>query len=232
MLEMRISRLIKRLLPLGLTPINRSFSDGFNRATDDTVHLLEQVQFNQLKGKVFYYKMVPVNREEAQMLCRLGNTLVVQPFSEFDSRNLYRDEEEIRRSAATDEDDYDDIEDAFSFANSLGKSKSKEAKKTQENESTESFEQKAFSDTENADQFEIEQEFGKGVFFDSSGEMHAEWEKDSDNVLDKSNGHNGFHSDHSDSSVIDKKSQFFDIDFDRIGSDHYDGGDGGDDYDN
>ena len=94
---MRFGRLIKKLSSLSLAPIHRSFSNSFRETTGQSVCLLEKIPFNELKGKVFYYKMVPVaDRDEAQRFAAIGAPLVVRSLHSEDGVYGYYDNDQFQ----------------------------------------------------------------------------------------------------------------------------------------
>lgn len=80
---MKLDRLIKKLAPIALAPINRRLStDGFKSTKVARVYQLEQIKYSKIKGMHDYYEIVPVTPNEAKTLLELGNILVTNAFDD------------------------------------------------------------------------------------------------------------------------------------------------------
>ena len=182
---MRFGRLIKKLCSLSLAPIHRSFSNSFRDTTAQSVRLLEKIPFNELKGKVFYYKMVPVaDRDEAQRFAAIGAALVVRSLHSEDGVYGYYDNDSISNSDYWSDDNeeqkrkkVDDFDDAVFIYSIISESKETQSPKEDDESSSDEF------DFEKADQLRIEQEQDSQhnqatTFYDSSREPHPVWKKD------------------------------------------------------
>ena len=176
---MRFGRLIKKLSSLGLAPIHRSFSSSFRETTGQSVCLLEKIPFNELKGKVFYYKMVPVaDREEAQRFAAIGAPVVVRSLHFEDGVYGYYDHDPISNSDYWSDDNeakkrknVDDLDDAVLIFSITSESKETQSPTEDDESSSDEF------DLEKADQLRMEQEQNSQhnqaiTFYDSSGEPH------------------------------------------------------------